>query len=83
MTSLRHRFATRPSAAQNRPRRRTARGPENESAREGGGKQVGGAALFPFYVEKGVDREKISTRDRDSVIGPAFPEPFDRGTGEV
>jgi hypothetical protein len=35
MASLRHRFAKSPSAAQNRPRRRTPKGPGNESAGEG------------------------------------------------
>jgi hypothetical protein len=35
LPSLRHRFAKSPSAAQNRPRRRTAKGPGNESAGEG------------------------------------------------
>jgi hypothetical protein len=36
LASLRHRFAKRPSAAQSRPRRRTAKGPEKDCTKEGG-----------------------------------------------
>jgi hypothetical protein len=41
MASLKHRFAKRPSAAQSRPRRRTAKGPETDCTKEGGKMQRG------------------------------------------
>jgi hypothetical protein len=67
MTSLRHRFARSPSAAQRRPRRRTAKGRENKSAKEGEKRET---VLLFFLIDpvKRVDREKISTRDWQYVI---------------
>jgi hypothetical protein len=62
MASLRHRFATRPSAAQRRPRRHTAKGPENESAKMSG-EQAGRTALFP---ERPSNRSRSAQRLRRS-----------------
>jgi hypothetical protein len=72
MTSLRHRFAKRPSAGQNHPRRRTAKGPGKDRLRKGGG-QARGTSVRLFCVEKRVDREKISTRDSDGgMVDPTW-----------
>jgi hypothetical protein len=62
MPSLRHRFAKNPSAAQNRPRRRTAKGP---GKRIGERKKEAGKRYrsLLFYAEKSVVQEKILTRD--------------------
>jgi hypothetical protein len=67
MASLRHRFAKTPSAGQIRPRRRTAKGP---GKRVGERKKEAGKRYrsFLFYVEKSVDREKVSTHDWDLLM---------------
>jgi hypothetical protein len=41
-----------------------------------GGEHAGGGALSLFYVEKSVDRKKISARDWQWGIGHAFSEPM-------
>jgi hypothetical protein len=64
------RFAMCPSAAQSRPRRHTAKGPEKRIGARRRGKLAGVTALILFYCKKRVDRERISTRDSDLPILP-------------
>jgi hypothetical protein len=68
MASLKHRFAKSPSAAQNRPRRRTAKGPGNESAGEG---------------EKGRPAVRLSfcSTSKRASIGRRFLSATDSGFG--
>jgi hypothetical protein len=64
------RFAMCPSAAQSRPRRHTAKGPEKRIGARRRGKLAGGTALILFYCKKRVNRERISTRDSDLPMPP-------------